>query len=77
MCLTSGGSWVQLRMCLTCGQVGCSDDSDNRHAMRHYEETDHPIITSLEGGATWRWCYVDECYVEIHCGRGHAAPIVH
>jgi uncharacterized UBP type Zn finger protein len=48
---------------MTCGQIGCSDDSKNRHALEHYEETDHPIITSLEPGETWRWCYVDECYI--------------
>jgi uncharacterized UBP type Zn finger protein len=50
-------------MCLTCGQVGCSDDSENRHAMKHYEETDHPIVTSRGPGKTWRWCYIDERYV--------------
>lgn len=62
-CVATGDSWAQLWMCLTCGQVGCSDDSKNRHAMKHYEETDHPVITSQEPGQTWRWCYVDERYV--------------
>ncbi len=50
-------------MCLTCGKVGCSDESTNRHAIKHYEETDHPIVTSREPGETWRWCYVDQCRV--------------
>jgi uncharacterized UBP type Zn finger protein len=54
---------MYLRMCMTCGQVGCSDDSKNRHAFRHYEETDHPIIVSQEPGEGWRWCYIDECFV--------------
>jgi CPA2 family monovalent cation:H+ antiporter-2 len=63
LCVATGGSWIQLCMCLTCGQVGCSDDSENRHAMKHYEETDHPIVTSRGPGKTWRWCYVDERYV--------------
>jgi uncharacterized UBP type Zn finger protein len=62
-CLADGDGWIRLRMCMTCGQIGCSDDSKNRHALEHYEETDHPIITSLEPGETWRWCYVDECYI--------------
>jgi monovalent cation:H+ antiporter-2, CPA2 family len=63
-CLASGDSWLHLRMCMTCGQVGCSDDSKNHHALGHYEETDHPIIAShRQPGEGWRWCYVDECYV--------------
>ena len=63
LCLTSGDSWMQLRMCTTCGQVGCSDDSKNGHAKQHYEETNHPIVVSQEPGETWRWCYVDQCYL--------------
>jgi uncharacterized UBP type Zn finger protein len=62
-CAATGDSWVHLRMCLACGHVGCCDGSKNRHALQHYEETDHPIITSREAGETWRWCYVDERYV--------------
>jgi uncharacterized UBP type Zn finger protein len=49
-CLNTGGRWLHLRMCLTCGEVGCSDESANRHAVKHYEETDHPIVTSREPG---------------------------
>lgn len=63
LCQVQGDSWVQLRMCLTCGQVGCSDESINRHALGHYEETDHPVIASCEPGVIWWWCYVDECYL--------------
>jgi uncharacterized UBP type Zn finger protein len=62
-CLASGDSWLHLWMCLTCGMVCCSDDSRNRHALKHYEETDHPIVTSWEPDETWRWCYVDERHV--------------
>jgi monovalent cation:H+ antiporter-2, CPA2 family len=62
-CLRNGDSWAYLLVCLTCGQVGCSDDSTNRHAMKHYEETDHPIVTSRKPGEAWRWCYVDQCHV--------------
>ncbi len=59
-CLRIGGTWVHLRMCLTCGHAGCCDHSPNRHATKHYHATGHPIVRSLEEGETWRWCYVDQ-----------------
>ena len=59
-CLKIGGTWVHLRICLTCGHVGCCDHSPNRHATKHYNATGHPIVRSLEKGETWRWCYVDQ-----------------
>lgn len=59
-CLKTGGKWLHLRICLVCGHVGCCDSSPNRHATRHFEETGHPLIRSLEPGEEWSWCYVDE-----------------
>ena len=59
-CLKIGGTWVHLRMCLTCGHVGCCDHSPNRHATKHYHDTGHPIVRSQEPGETWRWCYLDQ-----------------
>ena len=59
-CLKIGGRWVHLRVCLTCGHVGCCDSSPNRHATKHYHATRHPIVTSAEVGETWAWCYVDD-----------------
>jgi uncharacterized UBP type Zn finger protein len=59
-CLEIGDTWVRLRLCLTCGHVGCCDSSKNRHATGHFRATGHPIIQSLEPGEGWRWCYVDE-----------------
>jgi uncharacterized UBP type Zn finger protein len=59
-CLKIAGRWVHLRMCESCGKVGCCDDSPNRHASKHYAETSHPVIRSLEPGESWSWCYVDE-----------------
>ncbi len=59
-CLAAGDSWVHLRACLACGRVGCCDESKNRHATRHYQETGHPLIRSLEAGEDWIFCYVDE-----------------
>lgn len=61
-CLETGDRWVHLRMCLSCGYVGCCDSSKNRHARAHWEATGHPIIQSVEPGESWRWCYVDEVY---------------
>jgi hypothetical protein len=59
-CLASGGSWVHLRMCQSCGQIGCCDSSPNRHASRHASAAGHPIARSAERGEDWSWCYVDE-----------------
>jgi hypothetical protein len=59
-CVDMGSTWVHLRMCLTCGQVGCCDSSPNRHATAHYGATDHAIIRSVEPGESWRWCFVDQ-----------------
>ena len=42
-CLAGGDGWVELWLCQSCGWVACSDNSPNRHAQAHYEETDHPI----------------------------------
>ncbi|HXB55506.1 MAG TPA: UBP-type zinc finger domain-containing protein [Vicinamibacteria bacterium] len=59
-CLRIGDEWVHLRQCLECGYVGCCDSSPNRHATKHFQDTKHPIIKSLEAGEGWRWCYVDD-----------------
>lgn len=59
-CLATGGRWVHLRMCQTCGHVGCCDNSPGRHATAHHLATTHPIIRSVEPGEDWSWCYVDE-----------------
>ena len=59
-CLESGDEWVHLRLCMTCGHVGCCDDSPNRHATAHFHETKHPTIKSFEPGEDWAWCFVDE-----------------
>jgi len=59
-CLAIGDEWVHLRLCTTCGHVGCCDSSKNRHATKHFHGTNHPIIRSFEPGEDWGWCYVDE-----------------
>lgn len=59
-CLAMGSRWVHLRICLSCGHVGCCDSSPNRHATAHFHATRHPVITSGERGETWAYCYLDE-----------------
>ncbi|MGH3494818.1 MAG: UBP-type zinc finger domain-containing protein, partial [Sciscionella sp.] len=59
-CLELGeDDWVQLRMCLSCGYVGCCDSSQHQHATRHFEGSAHPVMRSMEPGQDWRWCYLD------------------
>ena len=59
-CLAMGGKWLHLRCCLECGKVGCCDSSPNKHASKHFAHTKHPIMTSVEPGETWVWCFVDD-----------------
>jgi uncharacterized UBP type Zn finger protein len=59
-CLREGGVWLHLRICLSCGHVGCCDNSPGRHATAHHQASGHPLIRSLEPGEDWSWCYVDE-----------------
>ncbi len=59
-CLKMGDSWVHLRLCETCGHVGCCDSSKNKHATKHYHATGHPVIKSFEPGEDWGYCYVDD-----------------
>jgi uncharacterized UBP type Zn finger protein len=69
-CLKIGGAWVHLRLCLSCGKVGCCDSSPNRHASRHAADTGHPIIRSLEPGEDWCWCFVDDEAFVVDFGGG-------
>ena len=59
-CLAEGSRWVHLRLCLSCGHVGCCDSSPKRHATKHAADDRHPVVRSFEPGEEWRWCYVDE-----------------
>ncbi len=63
-CLKMGDRWVHLRLCLSCGNVGCCDSSKNKHATKHFHHTQHPIVRSIEPGESWMWCYVDEVEME-------------
>jgi hypothetical protein len=59
-CLATGGTWVHLRLCMSCGHVGCCDNSPGKHATAHFATVSHPVIRSFEPGEDWWWCYVDE-----------------
>ena len=59
-CLAIGGTWVHLRMCMSCGHVACCDSSPNKHATAHHNASEHPIVRSLEPGEDWLWCYEEE-----------------
>lgn len=59
-CVKIDGQWMHLRMCLQCGKIGCCDNSPNRHATAHFEETGHPLIRSAEPYEEWKWCYVEQ-----------------
>ena len=63
-CVKTGDTWVELRLCLSCGHVGCCDSSKNKHARGHFNQTRHPLINPALPGKSWTWCYVDNDYVE-------------
>ena len=63
-CLKIGSTWVHLRVCRTCGHIGCCDSSQNKHASQHFDQTQHAIMQSVEPGESWGWCYVDEMFIK-------------
>ena len=64
-CLAMGDTWVHLRLCRACGHVGCCDSSKNKHATTHFHATRHPIMTSIEPGEDWSWCYIDNLAMQL------------
>ena len=64
-CLKSGGKWCHLRICLGCGHVGCCDSSPGHHATSHAQDSGHPIMSSIQPGEDWSWCFVDELVMRI------------
>jgi hypothetical protein len=75
-CLKIGSVWVHLRLCRTCGHVGCCDSSPNRHATKHFHATRHPIIEGYDPPEGWGWCYVDEVAIDLSgATTPHNGPI--
>jgi low temperature requirement protein LtrA len=73
-CVKNNYKWVHLRLCLTCGHVGCCESSKNKHATKHFHEEDHPLIASLEDEENWSWCYADERFVPLQRRLGEYRP---
>ena len=64
-CMAEGGHWLHLRMCMTCGVVGCCDDSVNQHARKHAQAEGHPVVRSIEVGESWSYCFVDDSIFQL------------
>ena len=82
-CIAQGDQWVHLRLCRTCGYVGCCDESKNKHATQHFHRTNHPIVRSLEPAEVWSWCYIDQTYLEVSSDwlpesdvEDHSEPVI-
>ena len=67
-CIKTGDDWVHLRLCLSCGHVGCCDSSKNKHATKHFRSTAHPLVRSIEPGEDWAWCYLDQTMLAVPRG---------
>jgi uncharacterized UBP type Zn finger protein len=63
-CLKMGDAWVHLRLCETCGHVGCCNNPKKKHAPSHFHATGHPVIKSFEPGEDWGYCYLDDLFYE-------------
>ena len=63
-CMKTGDHWLHLRVCLTCGKVGCCDSSPNKHASKHARASAHPVIASAEPGEQWMYCYPHDAFAE-------------
>lgn len=72
-CVKNNYKWVHLRLCLSCGHVGCCDSSIHKHATKHFHREQHPLMASLEDGEHWSWCYLDERFVPLahRIGKAH------
>jgi hypothetical protein len=65
-CLAAGlHNWVHLRVCQSCGHVGCCDSSPGRHATGHFHSVAHPLVRSYEPGEDWYFCYQDDIAFEL------------
>ncbi len=56
------GSTDNVRLCSTCGHLGCRE-SPVGHARRDAVSEDHSVIVSLPLGFGFTWCYVENAHV--------------
>lgn len=55
-----------LRVCLTCGYVGCCEDDPGQHALKHSQESGHQVIASYPADEnSFIWCYKDNDYLTL------------
>ena len=45
--------------------VGCCDQSIGKHATKHFQATQHPVMEDYYPGEGWGWCYVDEVMIDL------------
>jgi len=60
-CEDCGSTW-NLRMCASCGYVGCCE-SQAGHDRVHAFAENHPVIYSIPVGQGFTWCYTHDAYV--------------
>ena len=63
-CLESGGWWMKLRRCASCGHVGCCDSSPSQHASAHVRAEGHTVVQSYEPAEDWFWDYEKAAYID-------------
>jgi hypothetical protein len=73
-CASIGAQWYELRMCATCGNVGCCEDSPHAHALAHHRESGHPVIVPLDRREGWAWCYPHGRYFDGAAERLRVRP---
>jgi uncharacterized UBP type Zn finger protein len=56
------GSTYNLRLCATCGHVGCCE-SQGGHARAHALGEGHPVIYQMPADSGFVWCYEERRYV--------------
>ncbi len=74
-CLKIGSRWLHLRICRSCGHVGCCDNSPHRHATAHFRATGHPIIEGYDPPEGWGWCYIDQVFLDLPDQTPQLKPI--
>ena len=74
-CLRTGQRWVHLRICRSCGHVGCCDQSPGRHATAHFHASRHPIIEGYDPPEGWGWCFIDDEMIELADQTPQLGPI--
>jgi uncharacterized UBP type Zn finger protein len=56
------GSDNRLRLCATCGHVGCCE-SQAGHGRAHALREGHSVILQMPAGQGFTWCYAESRYL--------------